>query len=326
MTNPVILLHGAVDPERPDEADTIVQVEAISEALVQNGYQTLSVAVDLDSLKLAAILEARPALVFNLVEALDGDGAMHHIVPYLLERAGVSYTGSSTTALFVTSHKPLAKRLLRAAGLPTPDWSETGHGLTDASKTIVKAVSEDASFGLDSASVVDRRRAPLEIAERRARFGVDFFAEAFVDGREFNLSLLEQSGTVTVLPPAEILFQGMDPGRPKIVDYGSKWDPKDPGYTGTPRSFDFLEADSPILERMVEVSRACWDVFGLAGYARVDFRVDSGGRPWVLEVNANPCLSPDAGFAAAAQRSGIDYNTLIGSIVSAALNRSAKAA
>lgn len=153
-----------------------------------------------------------------------------------------------------------------------------------------------------------------------------FFAEAFVDGREFNLSLLEQSGTVTVLPPAEILFQGMDPGRPKIVDYGSKWDQEDPGYTGTPRSFDFLEADSPILERMVEISRACWGVFGLAGYARVDFRVDSGGRPWVLEVNANPCLSPDAGFAAAAQRSGIDYNTLIGSIVSAALNRSAKAA
>ena len=60
-----------------------------------------------------------------------------------------------------------------------------------------------------------------------------------------------------------------------------------------------------LLERLAELARNCWDRFNLSGYARVDFRVDGSGNPWVLEVNANPCLSPDAGFAAALNRANI---------------------
>ena len=55
----------------------------------------------------------------------------------------------------------------------------------------------------------------------------------------------------------------------------------------------------------------CWRLFGLRGWARVDFRVDAAGQPWILEVNANPCLSPDAGFAAALARSSISFDEAI---------------
>ena len=66
---------------------------------------------------------------------------------------------------------------------------------------------------------------------------------------------------------------------------------------------------------MQDTAGRCWDIFNLRGYARVDFRVDNTGKPWVLEVNANPCLSPDGGFIAAAKQSGIDYNGVIERIV-----------
>jgi hypothetical protein len=53
----------------------------------------------------------------------------------------------------------------------------------------------------------------------------------------------------------------------------------------------------------------------LKGYGRVDFRVDSRGRPWVLEINANPCLAPDAGFAAAAIQTGVDFKGVVERII-----------
>ena len=57
----------------------------------------------------------------------------------------------------------------------------------------------------------------------------------------------------------------------------------------------------------------------LRGWARVDFRVDGSGRPCILEVNANPCLSPDAGFAAGLERAGIAYPDAIARIVGSAI-------
>jgi D-alanine-D-alanine ligase len=70
---------------------------------------------------------------------------------------------------------------------------------------------------------------------------------------------------------------------------------------------------------MSEISLRCWKIFDMQGYIRVDFRVDDQNRPWVLEVNANPCLSPDAGFAAACHRGGIEYKDMIKRILSAAI-------
>ena len=68
----------------------------------------------------------------------------------------------------------------------------------------------------------------------------------------------------------------------------------------------------------------CWRLFKLSGYARVDFRVDSGNRPWVLEINANPCLSPDSGFFAAAARAGLSFREVVKRIVDDCLGRYGK--
>ena len=164
-------------------------------------------------------------------------------------------------------------------------------------------------------------RAKAEISAREARFGGRFFGETYIDGREFNLSVMETATGPRVLPVAEIDFAGFPSERPQIVDYSAKWLPDDPAFSHTGRRFDFPISDQPLLRQLRELALSAWHVLSLGGYARVDFRVDDQSRPWILEINANPCLSADAGFIAAAARDGMDYDSVIAAIVNAAGKR-----
>jgi hypothetical protein len=188
---------------------------------------------------------------------------------------------------------------MRAAGVPTPAWAPIRPGAIPEPDFpppyIVKSVWEHASIGLTGTSVAPDR--PALEQELRRRAGRELFVEAYVEGREFNLALLEEAGRQPqVLPPAEIQFQSFPEGKPRIVDYAAKWESGSMEFAQTPRRFDFPDGDRELLERLRELALRCWRLFRLRGYARVDFRVDLEGRPWVLEVNTNPCLSPDAGF------------------------------
>ncbi len=316
----VPVLHGAV-ADRPDEADTVIAAETIRDALGRLGYRSEIVHLGLDLGALSALAARRPVLVFNLVEALAGDGTLAHLAPAALEHFSLAYSGGTAQSLRDTLSKTAAKRLLQSAGLPTPAWSQDGSGLDGVERVIVKSIGEHASIGIDAGSVVAAGRAAEEIAARQARFGGRFFAEAFIEGREFNLALLDGPDGPRLLPIAEIDFVDYPDDRPRIVDYEAKWEDGSFAFGNTPRHFDFPAADGPLLKRLGELALATWQLFDLTGYVRVDFRVDSMNRPWILEINVNPCLSPDAGFAAAAARAGMDYDEMIGCIVSSALAR-----
>jgi D-alanine-D-alanine ligase len=148
-----------------------------------------------------------------------------------------------------------------------------------------------------------------------SRLGGACFAEVFIEGREFNLSLLDGPDGPQVLPPAEIIFEGYEDGKPRIVGYRAKWDDTSYEYHHTPRCFDFPPEDRALLEELKQTALRCWQVFGLKGYVRVDLRVDSSGRPWILEINTNPCLSPDAGYPAAAARAGYSLADVINQLI-----------
>ena len=122
-----------------------------------------------------------------------------------------------------------------------------------------------------------------------------------------------------MLPPAEIDFSAFPPGKPRIVGARAKWEEDSFEYSNTPRKFDFATGERRLLDELQELARLSWHSFHLRGYVRVDFRVDAEGRPWILELNANPCLSPDAGFAAALQRAGIAWETAVARIIADAL-------
>jgi len=193
---------------------------------------------------------------------------------------------------------------------------------TRTGRWIVKSIWEHASLGLNDDSIVPADGAAETIERRRAMLGGDWFAEEFVPGRELNVALLAERSGPRALPVAEIRFDAFPADKPRIVGYAAKWDLKSFEYQNTPRSF---AVEPGLAERLHRVALDCWALFRLDGYARVDFRVDERGRPWVLEVNANPCLSPDAGFAAALAEAGIGYEAAVARLVDDALERAPRA-
>jgi D-alanine-D-alanine ligase len=320
----VALLHNAVAADAAaDELDVLVQSAAVGAALAAAGHRVVTVPCGLDLGALTAQLAAeRPDAVFNLVESLGGQGRLIAVVPHLLEALGMRHAGCPADAIHLTSHKTLAKRLLVQAGLPTPAWIETDRveGDGGGDRWIVKSVWEDASLGMDDAAVTDGGPAAARalLAARAGRPGSPWFAEAFIDGREFNLALLDGPEGPVVLPPAEMLFTDYPAGKPRIVGYAAKWDPDSFEYGHTVRAFPSGDAEGPLLAELERLALACWGLFGLRGWARVDFRIAADGRPFVLEVNANPCLAPDAGFAAALDQTGIGFADAVARILATA--------
>ncbi|HEX5138306.1 MAG TPA: D-alanine--D-alanine ligase [Planctomycetota bacterium] len=321
----VAVLHDLLpDEARPDEEDTVAQAEFVAEELKTSGHAVELVPFGLDLDKAGRALEAaKPDLVFNLVESVGGKARLLHLAPALLDAMGLRYTGCRTEALFLTTNKVVAKRMLALRGLPTAAWVTIDDLESSAriagGRWIVKSVHEEASLGLGDDAVVEACGPKLLeiLAERAPRLGDEAFAEAYVEGREFNLSLLATENCVQVLPAAETLFVDYAPGKPRIVGYAAKWQEDSYEYNHTPRKFG-AEKSEPLLARMLQdLARQCWMLFKLEGYARVDFRVDEWSRPWILEVNANPCLSPDAGFMAAAKQSGLSVSDVLRRIVEA---------
>lgn len=319
----VAVLHAHV-PENasPDELDTLVQAEAVSQSLSRLGYDPAPVSFSLNLETVETRLRSlRPAFVFNLVESVKGLGKLIHLAPSLLDTLGFPYTGSGTEAMFLTSNKLVAKRFLNAFRLATPP-AYTLASISEEDfvkgRYIIKSVWEHASIGMNQDSVINAdsvARLHRAMDEFKERFGGEWFSEKYVEGREFNLSVLAGPQGPEVLPPAEIRFDAYPEGKPRIVDYRAKWKSDSFEYRHTNRSFEFAAEDTVLIERLKEAAGACWKRFELRGYARVDFRVDATGKPWILEINANPCLAPDGGFAAAASRAGISPDRVVERII-----------
>jgi D-alanine-D-alanine ligase len=318
----VAILHGEVSPDAgQDEQDTLVQLDSISRALAELGFTPVAVPLSLNIKQVASELrKLNPKFVFNLVESVEGQGQWIHLAPTLLNFLNLPYTGAGKDAIYLTSNKLLAKNFLKAAGVPTPPWTTRQNVLSEPISFeppyIVKSVWEHASIGMDESSVFhDKDQVNPLLESRIEKLGGEWFVEQYIPGREFNLSILASKDGPQVLPPAEIRFVDFPDDKPKLVDYRAKWDEASFEYQNTVRSFEFSPADGALLSNLKAIAIQCWQLFNLRGYARVDFRVDERNRPWVLEVNINPCISPDSGFVAAAARAGFGYADIIQRIV-----------
>ena len=328
----VVILYNRVSPhDSAGDLDVLKQVVAVEQSLTRLGHTSARVSCQLRLDEVRSVLKTEQSdVVFNLVESLGGTDQLMPLATLLLESMRLPFTGASTLAMLKTTQKLEAKRHLLMFGLPTPAWMTDqvsgwqGLRSPEAMPTtaIIKAVAEHSSLGMTDDSVVrltDLRRdgksaeAGLSnlIALKAAELGTPHFAENYIDGREFNLSVLATDFGPSVLPSAEIEFTDFPDDKPKIVGHDAKWNEHTAEYLNTPRRFTFTPGDQPLLDELQSLARRCWEVFGLQGYARVDFRVDADGQPWILEINANPCLSPDAGFAAAVAQAGLSFDTVI---------------
>ena len=301
------------------------EVDVVADALKELGLGYRVEGVEEISQLRDVLNRSSEKVVFNLIEDLNGDALDFCYVPAVCKAYGKACTGGDTASLLLAQDKWRTKAVLRAANLPTPDGIIVPvGGKIRSSKLIpgpyiVKPVSCDASEGIDVKSVVDLPGAALNRAVERVHKELNqpAIVEQFIRDRELNVSLLERNGKVEVLPIAEIDFSAFGKDYPHIVDYSAKWLCDSFAYKNTP-----CIVPTRLADKVAKLVRAhalgAWHVLGCKDFARVDFRLDSKDRIFILEVNPNPDISPDAGFAAALAAGGISFAEFVKILVDSA--------
>lgn len=333
----VVLYNTDYDEEQaananlPDAVSVRGSAKAIASALIESGYTVELTGVHGVEVYdvLARIAADKPDLLFNLCESMDGDPTNEPTFAGLLDLFDIPYTGADLLALASCLYKQRTKDILIANGVPTPpyrflkDDADLADPALDALDYpwFVKLGHEDASLGITEANVVAnasalRARARELMTEHRQAV----LAERYVEGREINVTVMGWRDRVEVLPLHEIDFAAMPSDRPRIVSYAAKWDEDHVDYVGT-KPVPLRDALPALVAEIERVARAAFRALELRDYGRVDLRVDAKGVPWVIDVNPNPDISPDAGVARAAAAAGMSYPQMVSRIAELALAR-----
>ncbi|MFZ1289353.1 MAG: ATP-grasp domain-containing protein [Melioribacteraceae bacterium] len=317
--NVLIIYNLPSDKNTADDLDVLAQVVAVKKSLQKLNYKVDEIGINLNLDKFQQKLnEFKPDIVFNLVEAINGVEMYLHFIPVMLEKFKIPFTGGNSESLYITTNKVLTKRLFDLFNIPTPKWFTSNNDFAKINfqtPCIIKPIFEDASVGLDDTSIIyDNKKLNEELSNRIKKYG-ECFVEEFIDGREFNISVIETQNGPLVLPIAEIKFEDYPEDKPKIVSYDAKWKEESFEYSHSVRYFENNESDKLLFEKLKEVTINCWEKFQLNGYLRVDFRVDKNNNVYVLEINVNPCISPDSGFFAACEKYCWDYTKMVETIL-----------
>jgi D-alanine-D-alanine ligase len=261
-------------------------------------------------------------VVFNLVESLGGRAYTEELAARLLEQLGYAHTGASYQGLRRSADKLLTKRLVRRAGLATPAHqvfrSPGRHKIRLPLPVIVKPVAEGGSFGIRQSSLATEPKAlQALIDDCLTTYRQPALLEEFIAGREINVALWGNRRP-EVLPISEIVFQWTDDPLKHIVTFESKWVRESPEFDGTPGvcPADLAQDDQARIEA---AALGAYRALGMTGYARVDMRLRDH-VPYVIEVNANSDLAPDAGFFRSARAAGYSYAEMAAHILRIAVD------
>ena len=260
-------------------------------------------------------------VVFNIAEGFRGRNRESQ-VPAILELLDIPYTGSDPATLSLALDKALAKMVVRAAGIDTPNFQQmtTGRERLDKQFTrwplMVKPVAEGSSKGVLRKSVASSEAELREVVKELVdRYRQPALVEEYIGGREFTVGLLGERRPV-VLPPMEIVFTDKSDKTP-IYKFEDKLEANDRIKYEVP-----ARLDGATLERLKTAARGAFMALGCRDVARLDFRMDDTGRLYFLECNPLPGLTPGwSDLVLIAQGDGMDYRTLIGEILSGAIRR-----
>lgn len=330
----VLLLYNTPRPAGAgacgeSDAGVLAEVAAVRDALTRLGIRHREASIkslhDLPEL----LFRASEPLVFNLVEGFWTQSEEANLVPAVCRAFRKGVTGNDTPALSMCLDKWRAKAVLRNAAIPCPGGTvvlpgePVPHQLDLGPRVFVKPMATDASEGIDETCVIsgaDRAALVARVRDLHARFGQPVLVEPFIGSRELNVSVFQRGNRLEVLPLAEIDFSAFAADKPRIVGYTAKWVPESFEFRNTPRIIP-----APVTEEQTAAVRHCaeaaWCALACRDYARVDFRLAEDGTPVVLEVNPNPDIAPDAGFAAALAAAGITYDQFVLAVLGNALER-----
>jgi D-alanine-D-alanine ligase len=310
------------DPALFSEQEIVFVEREIEKALAAHGHHVVAVPIKDDLWGPLKKFDPNEWLIFNLCESIRNKTYLEPYIISVFEHLGFRYTGSPRRTLANCLNKARAKEIVQAHGLPTAAYQILTPWTIQrqlAFPLFVKPVSEDASIGITLNSVVHDDQA----LRRRVRHIWDLFHQAalveeFIEGREFNVTILGNE-VPRVLPISEINFSRIQDPFARIVSFRAKWVSKSEEYISTPPTCPARVSPS-IKNKIADVALRAYQAMGLRDYGRVDIRLRNG-TPYVLEVNPNADLAPDAGIARAAGVAGMSYPDLADEITRLAARR-----
>jgi D-alanine-D-alanine ligase len=277
---------------------------------------------------LAAIRQAsdefKPHIAFNLLEAFHEVGTFDQNVVSYLELLRLPYTGCNPRGMFLARDKSLAKKLLHYHRIPVPDFAVVTRARTPrlprriSYPSIVKPLTQEASIGISQASVVaDEAKLRERVQFIHESIRTDAIIERFIEGRELYCALLGNL-RLQVFPVWEMTFANMPEGQHRIATERVKWNVKYQEKMGVDTG-DAKGLDDATRSRIQHVARRTYKALEQSGYSRVDLRLDSDGRVFVLEANPNPQIARTEDFAASAAATGLSYPALLQKILTTGL-------
>lgn len=310
------------------ENNFVNELEKVERKLSNSFTEVKSIAVDRNVQQVINNINAfNPDIIYNFVESVEGIASYEYCMAGLFELLGFEITGCPPITLGNCLNKARAKAILKSRGILTPEYRTLKKTKRFTEKEIklrypmiLKLMNEDASIGISEFSVVKN------YSELRKQFNFlvetykqDVILEEFITGRELNVAILGGK----VLPVSEINFGGLPDEFPNIVTYDGKWTEGSVYYNHTK---PMCPADLPerLKKKIQSTALASYDALNCRDYARVDIRLNNDGEPYVIEVNPNPDISSDSGFARAAAADGINYDDLLYRIANFALIRKKK--
>lgn len=262
----------------------------------------------------------RPHVVFNLLDEFSGIISYDHYVVAYLELIRQRYTGCNPRGMMLSRDKVLTKRVLATHRVATPDFRlfPFGRRFRDPRRLkfplFVKSATEDASLGISQASLVDDMKSLRERVQFiHEQVQSDALVEEYIDGREIYVGVLGNTRLAT-LPPWEMDFGTLPDAQARIATRKVKWDRKYQAKHGikTGRAQDLSDEQREQLSRL---AKRTYRALYMSGFARMDFRLGTDGRIFLLEANANPNLSKGEDLADSAKAAGMSYTALVERIV-----------
>ncbi|MFN3873105.1 MAG: ATP-grasp domain-containing protein [Ignavibacterium sp.] len=307
------------------EYSFVSQINQIVEMLSAKFQVVESFAVNRDVTSLINKLNSfQPDAIVNFVESVEGITNYEYCVAALFELLGFEFTGNTAVTLGNCLNKLRTKAILKSYGIKTPEaiTLEPNESLTKNKiklnyPLIMKLEEEDASIGISEYSVVrnfNELKKHFEFLKKT--YNKKIIIEEYITGRELNVAVLNGK----VLPISEIDFTGLPENLPKIVTYDGKWIENSTYYNHT-KPVCPAKLSTRIKSTIEKVALEAYRVMNCRDYARVDIRLSKENIPYVIEVNPNPDVSSDSGFARAAAATGINYSSLLETITNLALNR-----
>ncbi len=328
----LVLMHETLVP--PDDLSGCTQQQIdecrteydVVQQLKASGHQVRSLGLGDNLAELTATLkEWRPHVAFNLAEEFQGIPSYDQHVVSFLELMRQPYTGCNPRGLLLSRDKALAKQLLAFHGIDTPGFAVFTRGQRIVLPSglqfplFVKSVSDDASFGIAQASIVrdiDKLGQRVEFIHEQT--GSPALVEEFIAGRELYMGVIGNRRLQTY-PLWEMDFGTADNNGMSIATRKAKWDRH---YRARHGIGSHAASDiSPALTAQIRtMALRGYRALSLTGYARMDFRLSEQGRVYLLEANANPCLTVVEDFARSAAHGGEDYAALLERILRLGMN------